>query len=107
MKISHLVVGLGAALASTAALAQTTPPPDSSTAPQDLVGCYVRGDTLKVTLRSADGVQKEWSVGGSDLVAVQFVGLCAAAPSSPTPPSVIVGWDKTTQTLNSVSVFRK
>ena len=60
------------------------------------------------TLRDPNGgATSEWSVGGSELVAVQFVALCAAAPSSPTPPLVTVGTDKVTKTLNSVAVFRR
>ena len=111
MKILSIALAAGGALFPTIANAQTPPAaPTAEVAPaaQELTGCYVRGDTLKVTLRDPNGgATSEWSVGGSELVAVQFVALCAAAPSSPTPPLVTVGTDKVTKTLNSVAVFRR
>lgn len=105
MRNSLFALGACIALSSTAAVAQT-PPPQPATAPQELTGCFVKGDTLKVTLRTPGGAPTEWSVGGSDLVAVQFVALCATAPASPTPPLVQVGIDSTGKSLNSVAVYR-
>ena len=108
MKILHLALGACALLSPVAASAQSSTPPEPAPAAQELISCFVRGDTMKVTLRDTNGgATSEWSVGGSELVAVQFVALCAAAPSSPTPPLVTVGVDRTSKTLNSVAVFRR